>query len=188
MMQIRRVCVFCGSSPGTDPRYLEAARATGTALVRRNIGLVYGGGSSGLMGTLADTVMAAGGQAIGTIPQVLAAREVAHHGLTELRIVQSMHERKATMADLADGFVALPGGYGTFEELCEVITWAQLGLHQKPCGILNVGGYYDPLLLMFERAIRDGFIKPVSRSLVLQETDPDRLLDLLEDYQLTDQS
>ena len=151
----------------------------GRALVRRNIGLVYGGGNGGLMGELANTVMAAGGEVIGTIPQMLVDRETAHHGVTELRIVESMHERKATMAELADAFIALPGGFGTFEEICEVITWAQLGLHDKPCAVLNVEGYYDSLLALFDRAVEDGFVTSANRRMVLHATDPDALLDAL---------
>jgi len=154
----------------------------GKALVRRNLGLVYGGGCIGLMGSIADAVLEGGGEVIGIIPQGLVTREVAHHGITKLVIVHSMHERKAKMAELSDGFVAMPGGYGTFEEFCEIITWAQLGLHRKPCGILNVEGYYDPLLALFDRAVAEGFVHPTNRRLVIQETDPDRLLDLLSNY------
>jgi uncharacterized protein (TIGR00730 family) len=134
------------------------------------------------MGAIADTVLEGGGEVIGSIPQALVAREVAHHGITELRIVHSMHERKAMMAELSDAFIALPGGYGTFEEFCEIVTWAQLGLHRKPCGILNLEGYYDPLLTLFDRGVTEGFIPAASRRLVLQERDPDRLLALLASY------
>jgi uncharacterized protein (TIGR00730 family) len=136
------------------------------------------------MGELADTMMKAGGEVIGAIPQVLVAREVAHLAITELRIVHSMHERKATMAELADAFIALPGGFGTFEEFCEVITWSQLGLHQKPCGILNVGGYYDPLLALFDRAVMEGFVSQASRRIVLQASEPEVLLDLIATHKL----
>lgn len=154
----------------------------GKALLRRNIGLVYGGGCVGLMGAIADTVLEGRGEVIGSIPQALVQREVAHHGVTELMIVRSMHERKAKMAGISDAFIALPGGYGTFEEFCEIITWAQLGMHRKPCGILNVEGYYDPLLALFDRAVIEGFVHPANRRLVIQETDPERLLDLLANY------
>ena len=154
----------------------------GRALVRRSVGLVYGGGCIGLMGELADTVMANGGEVVGVIPQALVARELAHRSITELLIVRSMHDRKARMTNLADGFIALPGGFGTFEEFCEVLTWAQLGLHQKPCGILNVEGYYDPLLALFDRSVNEGFLHPINRQLVLQAVDPDTLLDRLFAY------
>ena len=179
---MKRVCVFCGSSAGRNPVYLDTARAMGKALVRRGIGLVYGGGRVGLMGAIADTVLSDGGEVIGCIPQPMVAREVAHHGVTELRVVHSMHERKATMAELSDAFIALPGGFGTIEEFCEIVTWAQLGLHEKPCGVLNVENYYDPLLALFDRGVADGFIYPINRRLVLEETDPERLLDLLAGY------
>ena len=179
---MKRVCVFCGSSTGVRPVYVESARAMGKALLRKGIGLVYGGGGRGLMGILADSVLEGGGEVIGVIPEAMAAKEVAHHGVTELRTVHSMHERKAMMADLSDAFVAMPGGFGTFEEFCEIITWAQLGLHRKPCGILNVEGYYRPLLELFDRAEAQGFISTANRRLVLEEAHPDRLLDLLAAY------
>src|ERR1051326_7718022 len=150
MASIQRICVFCGSSRGGNPVYAEAARRLGAALAERGIGLVYGGGQIGLMGIVADAVMAAGGEGIGGIPEALALKEVAHEGLTELRVVGSMHERKALMADLAHAFIAMPGGFGTFEEFCEIVTWAQLGMHTKPCGLLNVNGFYDPLLALFD--------------------------------------
>jgi uncharacterized protein (TIGR00730 family) len=143
---MKRICVFCGSSQGNRTEYRAAAEELGAELVRRNIGLVYGGGNVGLMGLLADSVLQAGGEAVGVIPENLMAREVGHNGLTKLHVVHSMHERKTLMADLSDAFIALPGGFGTFEEFCEIVTWAQLGLHAKPCGILNVLGYYTPLL------------------------------------------
>ncbi|HZS08259.1 MAG TPA: TIGR00730 family Rossman fold protein [Blastocatellia bacterium] len=180
---MKRVCVFCGSGVGARDEYAEAARAMAAAMKKRNIGLVYGGGHVGLMGVIADAVLAGGGEVIGVIPHGLAVREVGHQGVTELRVVHSMHERKALMADLSDGFIALPGGFGTFEEFCEIITWAQLGIHRKPCGLLNVAGYYDPLLALFDRAVADRFIRPEYRALVLEESDPDRLLDLLVNYQ-----
>ena len=172
-----RLCVFCGSSPGTDPRYLEAARDMGRALARRGLGLVYGGGSVGLMGAVADAALAAGGEAIGVIPRVLQIRELAHRSLTTLHVVGSMHERKALMAELSDGFVALPGGMGTLEELSEVLTWAQLGIHARPIGLLDVAGYYQPLADFFDRAVGAGFLRPAHRRLLLVGDEPDGLLD-----------
>jgi uncharacterized protein (TIGR00730 family) len=179
---MRRVCIFCGSNNGARTVYVDAARAMGAALARRRIGLVYGGGRVGLMGVVADAVMAGGGEVIGVIPEALVAKEVAHEGLPDLRVVGSMHERKALMAELADAFVALPGGYGTLEEFCEVVTWAQLGFHRKPCGLLNVGGFYDRLLALFDHAVAEHFVRPAHRSLVLEEHDPEHLLDLLASY------
>jgi uncharacterized protein (TIGR00730 family) len=179
---MRRVCVFCGSNPGLRPAYLEAAKEMGRALARRGIGLIYGGGRVGLMGAVADSVLAAGGQVIGVIPQALLEKEVAHGRLTELRVVASMHERKAMMADLSDAFIAMPGGYGTFEEFCEVLTWSQLGIHGKACGLLNVEGYYDKLLALFDHAVAEGFVRPSHRSLVVEATDPEVMLDVLESY------
>jgi uncharacterized protein (TIGR00730 family) len=173
---MNRICVFCGSSSGIHPRYAEAARTLGSALVRRGIGLVYGGGNVGLMGIIADAVMDAGGEVIGVIPEALVERELAHNDVTQMIVVRSMHERKAKMAELSNGFVAMPGGYGTFEEFCEIITWAQLGLHRKPCGILNVNGYYDPLMKLFDHAVAEGFLRSANRQLVLEESDPERLL------------
>jgi uncharacterized protein (TIGR00730 family) len=173
---MKRVCVFCGSNGGGRPIYVETARAMGMALVGRGMGLVYGGGRVGLMGAVADAVLEDGGEVIGVIPEPMVTRELAHHGVTELRIVHSMHERKTMMAELADGFVALPGGLGTFEELCEIVTWAQLGLHRKPCGVLNVDRYYDPLMQQFDRGVTEGFIYPVNRRLIIEERDIDRLL------------
>ena len=146
------------------------------AMTTAGVGLVYGGGAIGLMGVIADAMLARGGEVIGAIPQALASREIAHAGLTELHVVASMHERKALMASLSDGFVALPGGFGTFEEFCEVVTWTQLGLHPKRCGLLNVAGYYDALLAQFDRAVSDGFVKPANREIVIADTDPARLL------------
>jgi uncharacterized protein (TIGR00730 family) len=179
---LQRVCVFCGSSPGTRPAYVEAAREIGCLLAERGIGLVYGGGRVGLMGALADACLARGGRVTGIMPRALVEKEIAHRGLTELRVVESMHERKALMADLADAFVALPGGYGTWEEFCEVLTWSQLGLHRKACALLNVNGYYDPLLVMADRAREEGFLRDVHRKLALTDTDPVRLLDRLSGY------
>jgi uncharacterized protein (TIGR00730 family) len=176
-----RVTVFCGSNMGHRAAYRLAAEALARELVARNIGLVFGGGCVGLMGVTADAVLAARGTAIGVIPQALVDREIAHRGLTELRVVNSMHERKATMAELSDAFIALPGGFGTFEEFCEVVTWTQLGLHQKRCGLLNVEGFYDPLLALFDRAVADGFIKPSNRELVVSRSDPAELLRALSE-------
>jgi uncharacterized protein (TIGR00730 family) len=179
---MKRICVFCGSSPGSRPEYGAAAEEMGAELARRNIGLVYGGGNVGLMGIIADAVLRAGGEAQGVIPEHLMAREVGHRGLTKLHVVRSMHERKALMADLSDAFVALPGGFGTLEEFCEVVTWTQLGLHAKPCGVLNVLGYYSPLLAMFDDAVEERFLKPENRALVLARDSPADLLQALEQW------
>jgi uncharacterized protein (TIGR00730 family) len=179
---MRRICVFCGSSPGSRPQYGDAAEEIGNELVRRNIGLVYGGGNVGLMGRVADAVLKAGGEAQGVIPENLMAREIGHKGLTKLHVVRSMHERKALMADLSNAFVALPGGFGTLEEFCEVLTWSQLGLHAKPCGILNVLGYYSPLLAMFDHAVEERFLKPENRAFVLARESPADLLQALEEW------
>ncbi len=173
---MRRLCVYCGSSPGRRPLFLAAAREMGRELAGQGIGLVYGGGSVGLMGELADTVLAAGGEVVGVIPQFLVDAEVAHTGLTELVVVESMHARKAKMASLADGFAALPGGLGTVEELVEMLTWSQLGLHGKPCGLLAVDGYFDGLLAFLDRAVEEGFVKPVHRGLLLTADAPRELL------------
>jgi uncharacterized protein (TIGR00730 family) len=162
----RRICVFCGSSPGDDPHYRDAAHELGTRLAQAKIEIVFGGGKVGLMGTVADAALAAGGRVIGVIPHALAAREVAHEGLTALHLVDSMHERKAMMADLADAFVALPGGFGTLEEFCEVVTWVQLAIIEKPTYLLNIGGYYDPLIAMFDRANAEGFVSNQNRAIV----------------------
>lgn len=172
-----RICVFCGSSSGNNPAYSNAAQQLGLSLAQRNIELVYGGARVGLMGLLADTVLQSGGRAIGVIPRALVEKEIAHTGLTDLHIVESMHERKSKMADLADGFIALPGGFGTLEEFCEVLTWSQLGLHRKNCGLLNIRGYYDGLLSLFDHAVGEGFVKAANRSLVLSDNDPARLID-----------
>ena len=172
-----RLCVFCGSSEGARPGYAEAARRLGAELVSRGIGLVYGGCAVGLMGVLADAVLARGGEAIGIIPEPLVARELAHRGLTELRIVASMHERKATMAALADGFIALPGGLGTLEETFEILTWAQLGIHAKPIGALNVEGYWDGLRRLVDQAVVEGFVRPEYAELLMFADTPAGLLD-----------
>jgi uncharacterized protein (TIGR00730 family) len=161
-----RWCVFCGSAAGTDARFVAAATALGHAFAQRGVELVYGGGRVGLMGALADAVMASGGRAIGIIPHSLEEREIANAAITELRVVGSMHERKAMMAALSDGFIALPGGFGTFEEFCEMVTWVQLGIQQKPCVLVNLGGYYDPLIAMFDQGMTSGFISASSRAIV----------------------
>ena len=179
---MRSICVFCGSNSGTRLVYPEAAQLLGRELVRRNLRLVYGGGNVGLMGILADAVLSAGGEVVGVIPQALLAKEVGHSGLTELHVVGSMHARKALMAELSDAFVALPGGFGTLEEFCEVLTWAQLGLHRKPCGLLNIGGYYDSLLTFFQQAVTEGFLRAQHGELVLVGRTPDEVLALLACY------
>jgi uncharacterized protein (TIGR00730 family) len=180
---MKRICVFCGSSRGTDPVYAGAAASVGALLARLGIGVVYGGGRVGLMGTLADAALAAGGEVIGVIPESIVALEVAHGGLADLRVVGSMHERKALMADLSDGFIALPGGYGTLDEFCEVLTWAQLGLHGKPCGLLNIAGFYDHFLQHLDHCVDQGLLRPEHRALVLEDTAPERLLDRMAAYQ-----
>jgi uncharacterized protein (TIGR00730 family) len=180
---IRRVCVFCGSSPGARPAYLEAARALGTLLGSAGIGVVYGGAHVGLMGAVADAARAAGSEVIGVIPQSLVAREVAHTGLDDLRVVGSMHERKALMAELSDAFVALPGGIGTLEELFEVWTWAQLGSHEKPCGLLNVDGFYSGLLGFLDHVVSEAFLRQVHRDMLLVDTEPRALLEKIQRYQ-----
>jgi len=172
------ICVFSGSSPGLRPEYRESAVRLGEELTKRRLRLVYGGANRGLMAVVADTVLERGGQVTGVLPQALVEEEVAHTGLTELRVVGSMHERKALMADLADGFIALPGGMGTLEELCEILTWAQLGLHSKPCGLLDVCGYYRHLKQFFDHMVHERFIKPEHRRLLLAAADPGQLLDM----------
>ena len=176
---LHRVCVFTGSSPGVRPEYREAARALGHLLGERGVGLVYGGARVGLMGAVADAVLEAGGSAIGVIPEALVAREIAHTGLTQLHVVGSMHERKAKMAELSDAFVALPGGWGTLEEFFEVLTWALLGFHSKPCALLNVSGYFDGLLAFVEHAAAEGFVRQNPRELVLVADEPGALLERL---------
>jgi uncharacterized protein (TIGR00730 family) len=171
--------VFCGSNSGADPVYADAARAFAKEAVSRGLELVYGGGKVGLMGILADTVLEAGGRIVGVIPRTLAGREVAHAHLTHLHIVDSMHQRKALMASQADTFVALPGGFGTFEEFFEAITWTQLGIHSKPCGLLNVAGFYDPLITFLDHATHEHFIRDEHRQLVVHDTEPSLLLDRL---------
>lgn len=181
---MKRITVFCGSRVGLSEKYKEGAIALGKELVKRGITLVYGGGSVGLMGVIATTVMKEGGKAIGIIPQFLEEREVSHISLTELHVVNSMHERKAKMADLADAFIAMPGGPGTLEELVEIYTWAQLGLHQKPIGLLNINNYYDPLISFFDHMVEQHFLKENHRKIMsIVETDPARLLDKLVEYE-----
>jgi uncharacterized protein (TIGR00730 family) len=180
---MKRICVFAGSSPGARPEYRAAADALGRALAAREIDLVYGGAHVGLMGAIADAVLAAGRQVIGVIPEGLVAHELAHTGLTELRIVPSMHARKAMMAELSDGFIALPGGWGTLEELFEVLTWSQLRIHAKPCGLLNIAGYFDPLLAFVDRSIEERFVRPEYRRMLTVDDTADALLDRLAAYE-----
>jgi uncharacterized protein (TIGR00730 family) len=179
---LRRVCVYCGSNPGIDERYAEATVALAQAIVAEGWGLVYGGASVGLMGVVADTVLAADGEAIGIIPQDLVDREIAHTGLTRLHVVDTMTERKTLMADLSDAFVALPGGYGTLDELFEVLTWSQLGIHAKPAGLLDVAGYWDGLTGFLDHAVVEGFLRPAHRSMLLVDDEPTRLLHRLADW------
>jgi uncharacterized protein (TIGR00730 family) len=174
---MQRLCVFCGSSPGHDPAYATSAARLGRVLAERGIGLVYGGGRVGLMGALADAALAAGGEVIGVIPQALLEREIGHRGLTQLRVVDSMHARKALMGELAGGFIALPGGIGTLEELFEVWSWAQLGLHRKPCGLLDVSGFFAPLVDFLDRQVKAGFIHPRYRAMLAVASTPEALLD-----------
>jgi uncharacterized protein (TIGR00730 family) len=176
-----RICVFCGSSAGRDPKYREATVALGELLVREKIGVVYGGATVGLMGALADTVLAGGGEVIGVIPQSLVAREIAHRGLSELRVVKSMHERKAVMAELSDAFVALPGGIGTLEELFEVWTWSGLGLHRKPCALYDVRGFYGQLSAFLDHVTSEGFLRPMHRGLLRVADDAEGLLAALRE-------
>jgi len=182
MNAITRLCVFSGSSPGGRREYTESAQQLGQELAARGIQLVYGGGDVGLMGIIADTVMSSGGTVIGIIPAFLAEREVAHNEVTKLHIVGSMHERKAMMSDLSDGFIAMPGGIGTLEEIIEVLTWQQLGIQAKPCALLNVGNYFSGLLNQLDHAVGEGFLKPAHREMLLVEPDPSRILDRMGRY------
>ncbi len=179
---MKRICVFTGSTAGEDPRYLDAAQAFGELLAAEGIGLVYGGSRLGMMGRLAESALAAGGTVVGVIPGALMNREPAHHEVTELRVVDSMHRRKAEMAELSDAFVALPGGLGTLESFCELLTWGQLGLHRKPCGLLDVGGYWAPLTRLLDHMVTEGFLGRSHRQMVLVEADPRRLLEHLRAY------
>ncbi|MBU3737134.1 MAG: TIGR00730 family Rossman fold protein [Methylobacterium sp.] len=183
MIALRSLCVYCGSSPGNDPRFVEAARALGALLAAQGIRLVYGGARIGVMGAVADAALAAGGAVVGVIPHALTDKEVAHDGLTEMHVVDSMHQRKAMMADLSDGFIALPGGIGTFEELFEIWTWGQLGIHAKPCGLLNVAGYYDLLVAVLDGAADAGFIRPRHRGMLLTADSAEALLGAMRNYQ-----
>jgi uncharacterized protein (TIGR00730 family) len=183
MIELRRVCVFCGSSPGLKPAYLEATVQLAETLAGRGIGLVYGGAHIGLMGVLADAMLGFGGEVTGVIPRSLLEWEIAHTGLSDLRIVESMHERKALMADLSDGFIALPGGMGTLEEFCEVLTWVQLGLHNKPCGVLNVEEFFTPLLGLFDHMVEQRFLRAEYRAAILTEARANTLLDRFAEYQ-----
>jgi len=176
------ICIYCGSSPGNSPEFRSAARELGNALVDRGLGLVYGGAGIGIMGAVADAVLKAGGTAVGVIPHSLATKEVAHHGLDELFVVQSMHERKAKMAELSHGFIAMPGGWGTIEEIFEALTWAQLGFHDKPCGLLNTAGYYDHLGAFLEHAMSQGFVREEFRPMMMIENEPALLLDRFATY------
>ena len=180
---MQALCVFCGSNAGRRPAYSEAARAMGKLLGARGITLVYGGGKVGLMGVVADACLAGGGKVIGVIPRLLQEKELAHQGLTEMHVVATMHERKAMMADLADGFLALPGGFGTWDEFCEVFTWSQLGIQSKACALLNVEGYYDPMLALADRATEEGFLRQEHRELLLVDENGERLLDRMERFQ-----
>jgi uncharacterized protein (TIGR00730 family) len=180
---MQRVCVFCGSSPGRDPRYAAAARALGETLAREGIGVVYGGARAGLMGAVADAALGAGGEVVGVIPRSLVDREIAHQGLTSLRVVETMHERKALMGQLADGgFVALPGGLGTLEELFEVWTWGQLGYHLKPVALLEVAGYFQALLAFLDTTVAAGFVTPENRQMLVVDGDPGTLVARLRAY------
>lgn len=182
---MKSIAVFCGSREGTDPAYMEAASNLGTLLAQENIKLIYGGSRVGLMGAVADAVIDAGGKAIGVIPKKLMTVETAHENLTELHVVEGMHERKAMMALLADAFVALPGGSGTLEEWFEVLTWAQIGYHQKPCCLLNTNNYYTPLLGLFDHMIEQGFVKKEYKELIIMETDPEKLLEKLKSFSIS---
>ena len=179
---IQRICVFCGSNSGSDPTYVAAARGLGALLAREGSALVYGGGSVGLMGELADAVLASGGRAIGVIPHALWAREIGHRGLTDLHIVDTMHERKAMMADLADAFIAMPGGLGTLEEIFEIWTWAQLGLHAKPLGFYDVNGFFSPLMHFLDRAVRERFLREQHRAIAMIDSDAQMLLRRFESW------
>ena len=184
---MKRICVFCGSNAGHNPIYRIEAEKVGRLLAARGIELVYGAGNIGLMGAVADACLKAGGTVIGVIPEALVGKEVAgrvvdHRALTRLAVVDSMHTRKARMAELSDGFIALPGGFGTFEEFCEILTWGQLGFHVKPMGLLNINGFYDPLLAMFDRAVSDGFLRPQNRAMALAETEIETLLAQMDGY------
>jgi len=186
--KIERICVFCGSSSGRNPQYLAAAETVGRTLASRGIAVVYGGAKVGLMGAVADAALATGGTVIGVMPEVLFDKEIGHTGLTQMHVVRNLHERKAMMADLSDAFVALPGGYGTLEEICEVITWSQLSLHRKPCGFVNVAGYWDPMIRMFDHAVREEFLKAANRNIVLVDDDIEGLLTKMTAWRPNDEA
>ena len=183
-LKLQRICVFCGSSAGFDPIHLQMAGNMGASLAREGIELVYGGGSVGLMGAVADAILQADGHVIGVIPRFLATRELLHEGVSDLRLTETMHERKALMSDLSDAFIALPGGLGTYEELFEVLTWAQLGLHGKPTGLLNIAGYFDPLIAMIDRAITEGFCRDEHRQLFVVDDRPESLLQKIREHSM----
>ena len=183
-----RLAVYCGSSPGADPAYAAAARALGREMAARGIGLVFGGGHVGLMGAIADAVLEAGGEVIGVIPEALRDKELAHQGCTELHVVSTMHERKSLMADYAKGFIAMPGGFGTFDEIFEMLTWGQLGYHTRPCGFLNVAGYYDALFACLDSCVEARFVTRVHREMIIAATDPAELLDRMAAFQPPDQA
>jgi uncharacterized protein (TIGR00730 family) len=176
---MRRLCVFCGSSKGTKALYADSARRFGAQMAARGLGLVYGAGHIGLMGVLADAVLTGGGEAVGVIPRSMVERELAHDRLSQLHVVDTMHQRKALMADLSDAFAALPGGFGTADELFEILTWAQLGLHRKPIGLLNVAGFFDPLLAWADRCVAEGFLRPEHHGLLLKSNNSEELLEML---------
>jgi uncharacterized protein (TIGR00730 family) len=181
-VKIKKICVYCGSSAGKNPAYSHAAKALARAMCERGIGLVYGGAAIGVMGAIANAVLDGGGEAIGVIPSSLAVKEVAHSNLTELHVVASMHERKAMMAELADGFIAMPGGWGTLEEIFEILTWAQLGFHNKPCGLLNIEGYYDGLIGFLDNAFEQQFVNELCRPMLMKDSEPTALLDQFAEY------
>jgi uncharacterized protein (TIGR00730 family) len=183
MQELKSICVFCGSNCGARPEYSAAGEALGRILAEHGICLVYGGGNVGLMGKIADAVLGAGGKVTGVIPQALVLKEIAHAHLTELKVVNSMHERKSLMAELADGFIAMPGGFGTLDEFCEILTWSQLGLHHKPCGVLNVRGYYDSFLQLLDHAVAELFLRPLHRAMVIADKDPETLLARMISYE-----
>ncbi|MEO8660456.1 MAG: TIGR00730 family Rossman fold protein [Bryobacteraceae bacterium] len=179
---MKRICVFCGSNPGLGDAYMEAARTLGRSLAESGVGLVYGGAKVGMMGAIADAALAAGGEVVGVMPSSLIQSEIAHRGLTELHEVTSMHERKALMEQLSDGFIAMPGGFGTLDEFCEILTWAQLAIHRKPCGLLNVAGYYDAFLTFLDHAVGQHLLKAQHRQLILVDDSPHALLERMKQY------
>lgn len=185
-MSFSSLCIFCGSNPGKKAAYADGARALGTLMASQNIKLVYGGGNIGLMGIIADTLLEKGGEVIGVIPDFLMKKEVGHKGIQEMRVVKTMHERKYLMSEIADGFVAMPGGFGTLDELAEILTWAQLGLHQKPIGILNIGGYFDGLLSFVDTMVREGYLVEQNSKMILVDEDPEKLLEKMANYTFPD--